>query len=319
MQMRAVAVIPPPILSTLTNNMAGNGSSSVTAPTPTTISTTTIFITTTIPTSTIPPDPGLTSRDKAVIAGASIGAFLVCLCIFWLFWWFCSEKNRPQNNPQRPAPTGIVGITAAGATSSTTEKRSLGSRLFARSSKGDKNANEGASNLRPGPQPFQGDSEEHYTASLDGTTPPAGIPVVRPSFAAQSGGSSSSPGLKLAGRFKRSSSGGPELKPAPYQYGVVGSVGSRRGSTVMTMVGQQQQQRLGMTSAPSSPTSAAFIVPTAAEIATTSMTVPVSISPIPEQNLSPPLNPLELESEITEGLGALIGGLEPYVYDGTYC
>ena len=271
--------------------------------------TTTIFITTTLPTSsaTSRSNQVSVSEDKAIIVGATVGAFLACVGIALLLWWFCTRNTRHGPYPTRRVPTERSGNIDVAAPE-TLEKRSpLGFGFLSRTTKGDT-----SNSLRPGPRPFLGENEEasqSFAPSFDGTNPPFGIPMVQPSFATHSG--SSSPRSRIVEKLKRvsgTSDSSPILKPAPYQYGVVGSVGSRRASVNMI---------LGQQSSPTSPTSPSSM-PLMVE------GEPSTSGPLPQQRPEPgggpsPLpKPLGLGLHGDEALRSLVSGLEPYVYNGVY-
>src|SRR5260221_1348277 len=197
-------------------------------PTPTPTVTTTIFITTTFPTSFAPSHSSQSSLSdvKAIIAGATVGGFLGCVAISLLLWWFCLRNKTHASHPTQRAPVQPGGTIVPAAPETLEKRSSLSFGFLSRSTKG---GTERSSNpLPPGPRSFLGEHEvasRSFAPSFDGTNPPIGIPMVQPSFANNS--TSSSPRSRIVEKLKRVSGGADlrsVLKPAPNQYGVLGSI-----------------------------------------------------------------------------------------------
>ncbi|KAF9506816.1 hypothetical protein BS47DRAFT_1385420 [Hydnum rufescens UP504] len=170
------------------------------------------------PSSTTASVPGSSSDIKAIIAGSVIGGFLGCFLVFILVYWLCRRRlngSRVSRGEVMPAgtvdqtrePESFFGLSCLGL-------RSKQGQVRRKESKASKNGLVSSPPHRRPSLPF----------SMNGQTVPKNIPMVH------SRSPSSRPPPISSGRgrpsnlWRRGSTDEPnDVRPAPYQYGVVGS------------------------------------------------------------------------------------------------
>lgn len=199
------------------------------------------------------------SKQKAVIAGSAVGGFvgfsLILGVLIWVFYF-----RKPDGTTQ----SGVVtqNRLPGGKLWRRKDEKHVASSSMSTATAGhipfpnpEPEDEEGEKSLdRPDPVPIQPHSPslagpsssnsrsrpflKRTITSVSESGDPRRIPVVVPSFAYRDSVASSSSGSRLANVLKRTSHAGATVSSSssgarssvPYQYGVVGSAESRRGS-----------------------------------------------------------------------------------------
>lgn len=255
--------MPPPVLDAVSTISVAQNALSIVTVTPT-AGTTTVFITSSFsPTSTSSSSKGgsSASRQKAVIAGSAVGGFAgFSLILGLLLWFFYFRKSNRQDHDGLDGARGV--IFGGRRTRRDDEKHGASSSISHAPAPTSELANDGSEKLpdsadvspvqpnsatlaadrplidesRPRPIP------KRTITSVSDSDGRRRIPVVVPSFTYRDsqGSGSSGAASRFANALKRGSGAGATVSSTssgtPYQYGMVGSAESRRGSTLATEV-----------------------------------------------------------------------------------